>query len=104
MHPQPCDPPTLARTFILQIVIRSRETPPVPTHPGLRGAILACGLLAAALLPAAAEPPAPPVPHLAWAPCADPDQAGFDCAKARVPLDHARPEGESITLSVVRHP
>jgi hypothetical protein len=37
----------------------------------------------------------PPVPALAWADCTPgPEFAPVECAKARVPLDHDRPNGE----------
>jgi pimeloyl-ACP methyl ester carboxylesterase len=41
------------------------------------------------------------VPTLDWAPC--PDQARFDCATARVPLDYRDPGGSRIRLAVIRH-
>ena len=43
---------------------------------------------------------APPVPELDWQPC-DP---GFECATARVPLDHDRPHGKKIELALIRAP
>lgn len=67
---------------------------------------LGAGVAAAALLAAAcpatavAAPDAAPVPRLRWAKCAD----GFECATARVPLDHHDPRGASLDLSVIRHP
>lgn len=36
------------------------------------------------------------VPELAWRPCPDPDQSGFRCATARVPLDYGDPQGQAI--------
>ena len=63
------------------------------------GAFMACTVAAAATQPAASLP----VPALAWQPCADPAQAGFDCATARVPLDYDDPGGSSIDLAVIRH-
>ncbi|MFF7993397.1 alpha/beta hydrolase [Kitasatospora xanthocidica] len=47
-----------------------------------------------------AAPDTVPVPRLAWAACAD----GFECATARVPLDHHDPHGAGIDLAVIRHP
>jgi pimeloyl-ACP methyl ester carboxylesterase len=44
------------------------------------------------------------VPVLAWQPCADPDQSGFDCATAQVPLDYRDPRGVAIDLAVIKHP
>jgi pimeloyl-ACP methyl ester carboxylesterase len=46
---------------------------------------------------------APLVPDLNWQPCADPAQAGFECATARVPLDYLQPHGQTIELAVIRH-
>lgn len=43
------------------------------------------------------------VPQLAWRACAEAGQAGFQCATARVPLDHAQPDGAKIELAVIRH-
>ncbi len=42
-------------------------------------------------------------PGIAWRPCADPAQKGFDCATVRVPLDYGRPRGAKIRLAVIRH-
>ncbi|WP_079250820.1 alpha/beta fold hydrolase [Streptomyces amritsarensis] len=44
---------------------------------------------------------APPVPVLSWGPCTGP-RDGFECATARVPLDHRRPAGPTIPLAVTR--
>lgn len=44
-----------------------------------------------------------PVPTLNWAACADPSQAGFQCATAVVPLDYSNPYGQTIKLAVIRH-
>lgn len=46
----------------------------------------------------------PGVRQLEWAPCTAPGQLGFDCAIARVPLNHARPRAATIHLAVIRHP
>jgi pimeloyl-ACP methyl ester carboxylesterase len=43
------------------------------------------------------------VPELAWQPCPDPAQSGFECATARVPLDYGHPRGSTIDLAVIRH-
>ncbi|MGW7288442.1 alpha/beta hydrolase [Streptomyces sp. NPDC054847] len=40
---------------------------------------------------------------LKWKPCKGEAQAGFECAVANVPLDHARPDYRSIELAVIRH-
>ncbi|MFD6183079.1 alpha/beta hydrolase [Streptomyces goshikiensis] len=48
----------------------------------------------------------PPVPVLSWGPCdgadADGPGDGFECATARVPLDHRRPAGPTLSLAVTR--
>jgi pimeloyl-ACP methyl ester carboxylesterase len=78
-----------------------------------RTAAAAVALAAAAMgAPAAAAGPAPqaaPAPRgLAWKPCPDKDPVeggklkGLECASLRVPLDHARPAGEKITLALTR--
>jgi pimeloyl-ACP methyl ester carboxylesterase len=56
--------------------------------------------------PAATASPAiaAPVPQLAWHPCVDPAQGGFDCATMQVPLDYAQPSGATISLAVIMHP
>ncbi|MFJ5549116.1 alpha/beta hydrolase [Streptomyces sp. NPDC093225] len=53
---------------------------------------------------AAAAPAAPPVPVLSWGPCADDRGDGFECATARVPLDHRDPTGRTLDLAVTRRP
>ncbi|WP_030966435.1 alpha/beta hydrolase [Streptomyces sp. NRRL S-378] len=45
----------------------------------------------------------PSVPVLSWGPCTGP-RDGFECATARVPLDHRRPTGPTIALAVTRRP
>lgn len=43
---------------------------------------------------------------LRWQPCTRPAQAaqgGFECAVAKVPLDHAAPSGRTIDLALIRH-
>ena len=50
--------------------------------------------------PAAASHPEPPVLH--WRACQD--AAGFECAHADVPRDHARPAGPGFRLAVARLP
>jgi pimeloyl-ACP methyl ester carboxylesterase len=70
------------------------------------GAVALVGLVgapapASAALPATASDAAP-VPALNWQPCADPTQQGLDCATAQVPLDYANPQGETISLALIR--
>ncbi|MFF5703777.1 alpha/beta hydrolase [Streptomyces sp. NPDC012794] len=67
--------------------------------------IAVTALLGAAPGAATAAPPAgPPVPTLTWGPCADRPGDGFECATARVPLDHRDPAGRTIPLAVTRKP
>jgi hypothetical protein len=56
--------------------------------------LVAC-LWSGAAAPAAAAAETP-VPELDWQACADPDQDGFDCATAQVPLDYGDPQGATI--------
>ncbi|MFJ6636982.1 alpha/beta hydrolase [Streptomyces sp. NPDC091376] len=45
--------------------------------------------------------PSVPAPKLDWKPCV---QGGaFDCATAKVPLDHGNPGGRTIELAVIKH-
>ena len=44
------------------------------------------------------------VPRLVWHQCASPEQQGFQCATARVPLNYSNPRGPTIHLAVIRHP
>ncbi len=43
------------------------------------------------------------VPRLVWHRCASPEQQGFQCTTARVPLNYSNPRGPTIHLAVVRH-
>jgi pimeloyl-ACP methyl ester carboxylesterase len=58
------------------------------------------GATASSLTAAGAPPGAPPVPRLTWTDCDD----GFQCATAKVPLDHAKPRGRAISLALIRLP
>ncbi|MFD7629313.1 alpha/beta hydrolase [Streptomyces sp. NPDC059851] len=40
---------------------------------------------------------------LRWQSCPQSAQKGFECAVAKVPLDHADPSGRAINLAVIRH-
>ncbi|MFI0354064.1 alpha/beta hydrolase [Actinomadura sp. 9N407] len=52
--------------------------------------------------------PAGAAPRIAWKPCPEKDPVektalkGLECGSLRVPLDHARPDGEHITLALTR--
>ena len=61
-------------------------------------ALIAAGALAGA--PAAGASHKPPVPQLSWHDCDD----GFECATAKVPLDHDRQRGRTIELALIRFP
>ena len=67
--------------------------------PALRRQLLPIILTAAAAVFAFA-PQAQAVPELDWTDCED----GFQCATAKVPLDHDRPRGKKIELALVRDP
>ena len=76
--------------------------------------VLAITVTAAGPVPAAADDLAGPQrQRLDWHTCqrgsADPagaelDQAGASCTELAVPLDHARPDGRTITLALSRLP
>ncbi|MGY4768055.1 alpha/beta hydrolase [Kribbella sp. CWNU-51] len=57
--------------------------------------LMACTLVAG-LTTAAAEA----VPKLTWKPC----DGGFECATAKVPLDHRKPSGQKVELAMIRKP
>ncbi|MEN3299842.1 alpha/beta hydrolase [Pseudonocardia sp.] len=81
-----------------------------------RGLLLATAMTAvSAMLGAspATMPEAPatssPPPALQWADCPVPPPgsasvAGFRCATARVPMDHGKPDGDTFSLAVIKHP
>ena len=60
--------------------------------------LVAAGLVLAGAPSAVAGAP-PPV--LDWQPC---EPAGFECATAEVPRDHARPQGAKLELAMIRWP
>jgi pimeloyl-ACP methyl ester carboxylesterase len=61
------------------------------------------GLLAGAPPASAAALPAAVSDSIAWKPCLEPAQEGFDCATVQVPLDHSRPRDAQIRLALIRH-
>ena len=72
--------------------------------------VAALGVAVGAAAPAAAQPapgPAPAPPAISWGPCTEAPlvAAGAECGTLAVPLDHADPGGETITLALsrVRH-
>jgi hypothetical protein len=75
-----------------------------PTSTARRSSVVLALMATAALTlaPGAWAQGGPAVPSLEWKPCAQPSQAGFDCATARVPLDYDRPAGRRIRLAVIR--
>ncbi|MGW3321372.1 alpha/beta hydrolase [Streptomyces virginiae] len=66
-------------------------------------ALLGAGAPGASGTATTAEVGAVSVPVLSWAPCDGPKD-GFECATARVPLDHLRPSGPTLALAVTRRP
>ncbi|WP_149184613.1 alpha/beta hydrolase [Streptomyces sp. TRM49041] len=70
------------------------------------GVLIATGALiagAVSAVPSAAEPSAPePRTPLKWSGCATEKYPKLECASLRVPLDHAEPGGEQITLALSR--
>ena len=67
---------------------------------------LAALAVAPALAASAASAPSAAtvaVPRLVWRRCASPEERGFQCATARVPLDYSHPRGPTIQLAVIRH-
>jgi pimeloyl-ACP methyl ester carboxylesterase len=77
------------------------------SRPFLRAVAIAGPLVspfpAIAAVPPAAVAAAAPV--LNWQPCTNPvpEEPGFDCATAPVPLDYSKPYGDTITLALIRH-
>ncbi|MGK8465077.1 alpha/beta hydrolase [Nocardia cyriacigeorgica] len=51
-----------------------------------------------------AQADAAPTPRLAWGRCSEPGLERYECAQALVPLDYARPDGETLSLAVIRRP
>ena len=64
----------------------------------LTTALLAAGFVTAAPAAQAAGPAAPYGQRLDWSDCG----GGFQCAKLKVPLDHAKPNGRRIEIAVIR--
>ena len=84
---------------------RTHPCSPSPTVPATTRSprLLLAGTIAAPAVAAANGPQhgdRSSVPQLAWADCGD----GLQCATASVPLDHDRPAGRHISLSVARLP
>jgi pimeloyl-ACP methyl ester carboxylesterase len=72
----------------------------------LAAVALAALAVSSALAASAASAPSAAtgaVPRLVWHRCASPEQQGFQCATARVPLDYLNPRGATIHLAVIRH-
>ncbi|MGH3376592.1 MAG: alpha/beta hydrolase [Actinoallomurus sp.] len=72
----------------------------------ITAAAAGAGLVALALVPTAAQAgsaqPARPSASLSWSACTDESLAGLECASLNVPLDHAKPHGQQITLALSR--
>jgi pimeloyl-ACP methyl ester carboxylesterase len=69
----------------------------------LSSLIAVVGLLAVSLSAGAVVPRAAPAAGLAWKPCSDRAQRGYQCATLMVPLDYDEPAGRTIRLAVIRH-
>lgn len=56
--------------------------------------------------PVRAQKPAKPVPipKLDWQACADSFQRDFLCATAQVPMDYAKPQGQTFSLALIKAP
>ncbi|MEU2711815.1 alpha/beta hydrolase [Streptomyces sp. NPDC007205] len=54
--------------------------------------------------PPAQAAPAAPAARLAWTECGTDDYPTLQCARLKVPLDHANPSGRQITLALSRVP
>ncbi|MFJ9737581.1 alpha/beta fold hydrolase [Streptomyces sp. NPDC101166] len=69
-------------------------------------AVVVAGTITAA--PADASPTHPartaPAARIAWKACGTADSPTLQCASLKVPLDHARPHGEKITIALSRVP
>jgi pimeloyl-ACP methyl ester carboxylesterase len=80
------------------------KTPSLHKLPHGPRVAAACMFAGSALLGAAAHArDKPPVPVLAWTDCTPgPEFAPVECAKARVPLDHDRPNGEMTEIALAR--
>ncbi|HEX2415050.1 MAG TPA: alpha/beta fold hydrolase [Thermoleophilaceae bacterium] len=74
----------------------ARTLPAALRHRALL--LILAGIAALALTSEASA--SPPVPRLDWQPC----DGSFECATARVPLDHDRPHGRKIELALIRAP
>lgn len=55
------------------------------------------------IAPAAATPDQPQPTAIDWQPCADEDDAAWQCAEVTVPIDHNNPTGETFTKNLRRH-
>ncbi|WP_225730812.1 MULTISPECIES: alpha/beta hydrolase [unclassified Nocardia] len=73
---------------------------------GLVSALLACSAPASrdAAAELVAQADAVPTPKLDWAPCQEPGLSGRQCATVKVPIDYAKPQGETLNLAVLKQP
>ena len=69
----------------------------------LTAVALAALVVSAGLAASVASAATVAVPRLVWHRCASPEQQGFQCATARVPLDYSNPRGPTVRLAVIRH-
>jgi pimeloyl-ACP methyl ester carboxylesterase len=69
----------------------------------ITAAVAGAGLVGLALVPTVAQArPAQPSASLSWSACTDQSLSGLECASLKVPLDHANPHGQQITLALSR--
>jgi pimeloyl-ACP methyl ester carboxylesterase len=73
------------------------------TAAGLLTAALVAPLLAAMPAAATAGPVAAPTPAIAWTACG-PALPRLECGTMPVPLDYDRPDGDQISLALIRRP
>ncbi|WP_030245725.1 alpha/beta fold hydrolase [Streptomyces sp. NRRL S-350] len=68
--------------------------------------VLTAALAATAALatPAVAAPAQPPSARISWTACTDAEFAGMQCGTLQVPVDHAHPRADRLTLALVRRP
>ncbi len=73
---------------------------------GLCSGLVGCSVPASrdAVAELVAQVDAVPTPALRWEACREPKLAGRRCATVKVPIDYAKPQGETLDLAVVEQP
>ncbi|UUN28475.1 alpha/beta hydrolase [Streptomyces sp. FIT100] len=82
------------------IAVRRRHAALIATVVTCSTALTGPGHATADGMPTPTPTPAVPAPKLDWKPCVQ--GSPFDCANAKVPLDHRKPRGRTIELAVVK--